>query len=142
MFMKQTDSPFCRTLSFVGMFLLIIQLQVMALSSCRTEVASFGSEVAGHSTNDHSCCVSREHSGTSPQATCENCRSCLACSSEQSSANQSVTSIRSLEHIGDYRIPNAFHWQLPDMAMDDHKCIDSDLTISFELPPSTPVLRI
>lgn len=132
-----------RTLSLTGMLVLVIQIQVFALSSCLMETAEIGSESTQQPTQDHSCCVTEEHSSSEQNPSCDDCRSCPVCSSKQTSANQSSSVTRILEQIVGYRVPSDYSWQVSLFSAAVSSNIpDTDLTILFQLPPSTPVLRI
>ncbi len=143
MFTRMINKRRHRIISVFGLLILTFQLQAMALNSCRMDLAELASQEAHQTAQDHTCCASEQTPGESHKNDCEDCRSCPVCISNVPSTNQSTSIARTIEQIVEYRVPGdmVFNTVLSYTAS-DLKLPDSDLSVFFQLPPISLVLRI
>ncbi|MDG5813857.1 hypothetical protein QA601_02110 [Chitinispirillales bacterium ANBcel5] len=126
-------------------FVLILVLLVQSFAAyCDSGSSIYTSESKCTQTHGefagHACCMNtaQSHQDTS----CEERSNCNACVSQQSSSRGNTEISRYMEHIGEYYTPILFHDYVSNVYTLNNKHINFELTLQFQLPPSTPVLLI
>jgi len=141
MFTKHMNNRLFRAVSLAGIAALFLQMQAMALTVCRMELMALGSPHIEQVAAEHDSCVSGEQSKQTAHSSCEDCSSCPVCISQQTTSDLSSSILRTVEQMVDSKVLHSFSRELALSSFSFSKS-GPDLTISFQLPPSTPVLRI
>ncbi|KMQ49868.1 hypothetical protein CHISP_3221 [Chitinispirillum alkaliphilum] len=120
--------------------MLVFQVQALIASSLCSKEVNVSHGLNGHfAESDHTCCFSFKN--LSGHENCKQCSECEVCKIDDqvSSSGRNSAPSKVIEHLADHRIPVIFIYRFSDVSAIHEKRVSSDLDLTFQLPPPSPV---